>query len=138
MKKYFRECNRYFSYMHLWELYTVAKFQSHSYNNFQDMNYYPVTGGRTESDAYESTVQYEQVGSKSILKTFKDWTWDLNRKCNLKLSGSALWECRPVVGDYNLFYDISRYFLHCLSMHDIRSPWEPVDNHIHLCLFYQE
>ncbi len=36
------------------------------------MNYYPVTDGqtdgRTESDAYEPTVQYAQVGSKMKYK----------------------------------------------------------------------
>ncbi len=35
------------------------------------MNYYPVTDGQTdrqtESDAYEPTVQYAQVGSKTII-----------------------------------------------------------------------
>ncbi len=45
----------------------MVKFQIHSYNIFRDMNYYPVTGRRTdrqtESDAYEPTVQYAQ-GSK--------------------------------------------------------------------------
>ena len=30
------------TYVHQ-ELYTVAKFQIHSYNAFRDMNYYPVT-----------------------------------------------------------------------------------------------
>ncbi len=48
----------------------MAKFQIHSYNSFRDMNYYPVTDGqtdgRTESDAYEPTMQYAQVGSKII------------------------------------------------------------------------
>ena len=33
-------------------------------NTFRDMNYYPVIDRRTESDAYEPTVQYAQVGSK--------------------------------------------------------------------------
>ena len=50
----------------------MAKFQIHNYNTFRDMNYYPVTDGRTdrrtdrrtESDAYEPTVQLAQVGSK--------------------------------------------------------------------------
>ncbi len=36
------------------------------------MNYYPVTDGRTESDAYEPTMQYAQVGSKTeILSSTK-------------------------------------------------------------------
>ncbi len=51
----------------------MAKFQIHSYNTFGDMNYYPVTDRqtdgrtdrRTESDAYEPTAQYAQVGSKT-------------------------------------------------------------------------
>ncbi len=47
----------------------MAKFQIHSYNTFRDMNYYPVTDGRTdgqtESDAYVPTVQYAQVGLKN-------------------------------------------------------------------------
>ncbi len=43
-------------------------FQVPNSITFQEMNYYPVTDGqidrRTESDAYEPTVQYAQVGSK--------------------------------------------------------------------------
>ncbi len=68
----------YFSYMHLWGLYTVAKFQIHIYSTFRDMNFYPVTvrrtDGRTESDAYESTVQYAQVGSKTTLDSHYAYT----------------------------------------------------------------
>ncbi len=41
-------------------------FQVPNSVTFRDMNYYPVTDGRTdgqtESDAYEPTVQYAQVG----------------------------------------------------------------------------
>ena len=42
------------------------------------MNFYPVTvrrtDGRTESDAYESTVQYAQVGSKTTLDSHYAYT----------------------------------------------------------------
>ncbi len=48
LKIYFRECNTYFSYMHLRGLYTVAKFQIHRYNTFREMNNYPVTDRRTD------------------------------------------------------------------------------------------
>ncbi len=48
----------------------MVKFQTPSCNTFCDMNYCSVilvksrqTGRRTESDEYEPTVQYAQVGS---------------------------------------------------------------------------
>ena len=34
----------------------VVKFQVANSITFRDMNYYPVTDGRTESDAYEPTI----------------------------------------------------------------------------------
>ncbi len=50
----------------------MIKFQIPNSIIFQDINYYPVTDrqtdGRTESDAYEPTVQNVQVGSKIKLK----------------------------------------------------------------------
>ncbi len=42
----------------------MAMFQIHSYNTFQDPVTDGQTGGRTESNAYEPTVQYAEVGSK--------------------------------------------------------------------------
>ena len=46
----------------------MIKFHVPNSITFRDMDYYPVTDGRTdrqtESDAYEPTVQYAQVGSK--------------------------------------------------------------------------
>ena len=46
----------------------MVKFQVPNSIISRDMNYYPVTDRRTdrqtESDAYEPTVQYAQVGSK--------------------------------------------------------------------------
>ena len=52
--------------------YIMAKFQIDSTNTSWDMNYCLVrlvksrqTDGQTQSDAYEPTVQYAQVGSKT-------------------------------------------------------------------------
>ncbi len=47
-------------------LYIVVKYQTPTYNTFWDMNYCLAwqTDRQTESDAYEPTVQYVQVGSK--------------------------------------------------------------------------
>ncbi len=55
----------------------MVKFHTASYNTFRDINYYLVnylvefwfvefwsSHGQTESDAYEPTVQFAQVGSK--------------------------------------------------------------------------
>ena len=52
--------------MRLVMYYNVVKFRIPNYNTFRDMNYCPVgqTDRRTESDAYEPTVQSAQVGSK--------------------------------------------------------------------------
>ncbi len=53
--------------MHVIVLYIVVKFQPANSNTFRDMNYFLgflVQSGQTESDAYEPTVQYAQVGSK--------------------------------------------------------------------------
>ncbi len=53
----------------------MVKFQVPNSITFRDMNYYPVTDGQTESDAYEPTVQYAQVGSKTAAeKKFWDNT----------------------------------------------------------------
>ena len=59
----------------------MAKFQVPILNTFRDMNYFPLflvqsgqtdrlTDGQTESDAYEPTVQFVQVGSKSVSQNF--------------------------------------------------------------------
>ncbi len=80
LEKLFLECSQYFSRMRLVVFYNVVEFQRPNCNTFWDMNYYPVwilvksgqtdgrTDRRTESDAYEPTVQSAQVGSKSLLK----------------------------------------------------------------------
>ena len=43
----------------------MVKFQIHSYNTFGYIELL-FSDGRTESDAYESTVQYAQVGSNIL------------------------------------------------------------------------
>ena len=68
--------------VHLVVFYNVVKFRSPNCNTFRDMNYCPVsiivqseigqvrtdkrTDRRTESDAYEPTVQSARVGSKML------------------------------------------------------------------------
>ncbi len=62
----------------------MVKFQVPNPITFRDMNYYPVTDGRTdrqtESDAYEPTVQYAQVGSiiRQNVKGGSDFQWLLH------------------------------------------------------------
>ncbi len=45
-------------------LYIVAKLQAPSFNTFRDMNFFLVTDGGTESDAYEPTVHKHRWAQK--------------------------------------------------------------------------
>ncbi len=65
--KMFLECSQYFSRVRHYTLFTVAKFQTPTYNTFQDMNFFSrilVQYRQTESDAYEPTVHGHRWAQK--------------------------------------------------------------------------
>ena len=89
--------------MRLTVFYNVVKFQTPNCNTFRDMIYCPVwilvqsgqttdrqTDRRTESDAYEPTVQNAQVGSKNEFGMGFKFTVHIQVKVNVY---SAIWIC---------------------------------------------
>ena len=56
------------------------------------MNYYPVTDRRTESDAYEPTVEYAQVGSKMTDGITGNILWILTLLCHAVFSLESTWK----------------------------------------------
>ncbi len=59
----------------------LVKFQVPNSITFRDMNYYPVTDRRTESDAYEPIVQYAQVSSKRSERRKMEGSRENEGKC---------------------------------------------------------